>query len=102
MKIFTIRLGLIIYLIAMLFQSCNINSEKRIIIENENIRLEFNRNTGAFLALNDLENSLDLINDDVVKGLPWEVNFPGSSKIKKLTPSTFNYSIPDENSLILR
>ena len=102
MKISTVRLALIIYSISILFQSCNINSEQRIIIENENIRLEFNKNTGVFLALNDLVNSIDLINDDVVKSLPWEVNFPGSSKIKKLTPLSFNYSMPDENSLILR
>jgi len=102
MKVFTVRLGLIIFLISIFFQSCHVNSEKRIIIENENIRLEFDKSTGAFLALNDLENSLELINHNVVNGLPWEVNFSGSSEIKKLTPSSFSYSMPNENQLILK
>ncbi len=101
MKVSTVGLNLLVLLVSILVQSCHTKSGKRIVIENKNIRLEFNKNTGAFLTLSDLENSVDLLNGDIVEGLPWEINFPKSSKIKSLTPLTFSHSQPNKNNLVL-
>ncbi|MDX1285582.1 MAG: DUF6259 domain-containing protein, partial [Draconibacterium sp.] len=101
MNMNTVKLVILFCIISFLFQCCKQTAVNSIILENENIRLEFDKKTGTLIAFSDLSNSREIIEKSINKGLPWEVNFPGSSKIKKLTPSNFSYTKPDGNKLIL-
>ena len=96
---------LLISLILFLFSGCVDSPSERVYIENDKIKLGFDKNTGAFIVFSDLANEYELLNKDLITGLPWEISLKqpsGTFRIDKNTPSGFSYSNPDPLTIMLK
>jgi len=106
-KTFVTSLFSVLVFIILLLPQCKSSKESGEIIEigNGKISLAFEKATGKFIAFNDIANSHEFINQEVVKGLPWEVRFDSpsnnQSQANETIPSKFRYSKPDSLTIIL-
>ena len=77
-----------------------------VFIENGKIKLGFEKSSGKLVAFNDIINSHEFIEPDVVNELLWEVRFHRSSgdpnQPGELIPSKFRYSKTDPFSIVLK
>jgi len=102
-----IFLILILILIITSFYQCksSLFSGDIVFIENGKIKLGFENKTGRLVIFNDLVNNHEFIDQSVVNGLPWEINFhsiqTNSTQTDEISPSKFSYSKPDPLTLIL-
>ena len=101
-----ILLQLLLCLIIVTLSSCNIWSKGQIVyIENAKIKLGFDKNTGSFLVFQDLVNSHEFLDTNIITSSLWEVDFLRTSGIEKIdmtTPSEFHFSKRDSYTLILK
>jgi hypothetical protein len=86
--------------------SCSNNSEENtVFIDNGQIRLGFNKNTGAFTDFRDLVNSHDYLDEIQLFASPWEVDITDASGTVTLdinSASKLRISKPDPLTLIFR
>ncbi len=93
--------------ITLLLNQCTTSKDSGEIIEIENgkISLAFEKASGKLVAINDMVNSHEFIDREVVHDLPWEVRFhlPSNNPINEteVTASKFRYSKQDPFTLIL-
>lgn len=100
-----LHLILLAGLILSVFSGCVNSSAEYLYIENDKIKLGFDKNTGAFVFFSDLANKDELLNKDLITGLPWEITLKksaGTFRIDENIPSDFSYSNPDPLTLYLK
>lgn len=79
------------------------NSHQNITIENGKIELSFDKNTGAFRAFKNLENSFDFLDSNSLSNSLWEIDLLESSGIETIDmtdASGFHFSKRDPYSLV--
>ncbi|SHG03754.1 hypothetical protein SAMN05444274_1248 [Mariniphaga anaerophila] len=93
--------------IIVFFTECKSNSSpgEIVFIENGKIKLGFEKETGKFISFSDVGHSYEFIERNMVKGLPWEVNFhsssAGSESSSGIFPTKFSFSKSNELTLNL-
>jgi hypothetical protein len=94
------------YLIILTLSGCNEKHvDQNIYIDNGNIKLGFDKETGSLSCFYDLLNSYDWLDENTIPGSPWEIEFlqpDGIETIDIRTAAKFSYSKPDPVTLILK
>lgn len=93
-------------LIAFFCQCKNTTESAELIsIGNGKIKLGFEKTSGKLIRFSDMVNPWEFIDENTVKGFPWEINFHQPSTdlpvTDKLIPSKFSFSKPNPLSLVL-
>jgi hypothetical protein len=94
---FVIRLGVL-----LLFCNPEVRAQE-LQLKNNNIRINFDRESGALVSIRDMVQSQDLLDINGATGSPWEVFFHSQNgkKIDINAAETFSFSKPDSSTLIL-
>lgn len=99
--LFTLLIGLIL----VFLPTCENGPDEQIVyLENGKIKLGFDSNNGKFLVFQDLVNSHEFLDQNIIPGSMWEVDLLHNSEIKTIdisTSSDFHFSKPDPYSLVL-
>jgi len=85
--------------------ACNTEPEKHIVyLENEKLKLGFDKNTGTLLVFEDLINSYEFLDTNITQASLWEFDIlkpTGSMKIDMTVATKFKLLSPSSNTLIL-
>ncbi|MBS0000057.1 MAG: hypothetical protein KFF73_13845 [Cyclobacteriaceae bacterium] len=99
--LFPVLLGLVIFS----WSGCRYGQvEENLYLDNQKIRLGFDRRNGALIEMKDLVNSIDYLETDSMTDPPWEISFLQDGTISNLDPSSpflFSFSHPDGKNLVL-
>ncbi|MFC2123484.1 DUF6259 domain-containing protein [Bacteroidota bacterium] len=91
-------------LVTSLLSNCKKDSDHNIYIDNNRIRLGFDKTSGILTAFSDIVNPHEYLDENVINKPPWEVEFLNAQKseiIRVTAANDFSYSKPDSQTLIL-
>ncbi|MGI6047969.1 MAG: DUF6259 domain-containing protein [Petrimonas sp.] len=103
-SLFTVVL---VCLLALSFYQCKSNiSDSIVFIENNKVRLGFEKETGRLMVFTDKVNRHEFIDPEAINGVPWRIHFQSSSLnetiLNEMSGVTFSFSKPNSSTLILK
>jgi len=103
-SLFTVVL---VCLLALSFYQCKSNiSDSIVFIENNKVRLGFEKETGRLMVFTDKVNRHEFIDPEAINGVPWRIQFQSSSLnetiLNEMSGVTFSFSKPNSSTLILK
>lgn len=103
-SLFTVVL---VCLLALSFYQCKSNiSDSIVFIENNKVRLGFEKETGRLMVFTDKVNRHEFIDPEAINGVPWRIQLQSSSLnetiLNEMSGVTFSFSKPNSSTLILK